>query len=297
MLDSGPDGGFCPPVGDCRGFPGNCADLPAQFATIAVLPDYPQGLQDYMCHAFPDEEKTFDSFLVGLSASRVGLSCLAPRSDARASAVSIAVALPVTAFMAQCFGIANDNEAPESWLEWVGWPKFVFGFSAHRRWHYTGPLGQPRRYVRWYIRSVGAPLPETLLNLVEAARAWATGTDPEWTVEADEAEAEEATQDGDGSAAPEASDAGSAANSVASALELRKSKRRHMIVGLAGVYVTWAIFAWFIFVSHVLIVHACCAPADASCGPRRRSTGCSSTSCWATRRSRSLQGRGACRTA
>ena len=154
---------------------------------------------------------------------------------------------------------ANDNEAPESWLEWVGWRKFVFGFGAHRRWHYTGPLGQPRRYVRWYIRSSAAPPPETLLNLLEAARAWATGTDPEWTVEADEAEAEEAPKtkpDGashDGSAAPASSDTGSATSSVASAIELRNSKRRHMVVGLVGVYVTWAIFAWFIFVYGMLI--------------------------------------------
>ena len=79
MLNSGPDGGFCPPVGDCRGFPGSCADLPAQFATIAVLPDYPDGLQNYTCHAFPDEDKSFDSFLVGLSASLLRRACVAPR--------------------------------------------------------------------------------------------------------------------------------------------------------------------------------------------------------------------------
>ena len=62
-------------MGECREFPGDCADLPSQFASIAVLPDYPNGLQDYMCTAFPDEDKPFDSFLVGLSAC---LRCVPP---------------------------------------------------------------------------------------------------------------------------------------------------------------------------------------------------------------------------
>jgi hypothetical protein len=33
-------------------------------------------------------------------------------------------------FIATCFSIANDNEAPESWLEWVGWRKFIFGLHG-----------------------------------------------------------------------------------------------------------------------------------------------------------------------
>ena len=95
LLNSGPDGGDCPPVGPCRGFEGNCADLPEQFADIPVLPDYPNGLADYTCTAFPDDENNqLDSFLVGL--------------------IAIAVALPVSSFIAQCFGIANDSEAPET---------------------------------------------------------------------------------------------------------------------------------------------------------------------------------------
>ena len=157
----------------------------------------------------------------------------------------------MTNFLATSFEIANDNEAPESWLEWAGWQKLLFGFSAHRRWHYTGPAGQPVRYVRWYVRSVGAPLPETIGNLFEAARAWVTRTDPEWIVEAEAAAAEEKVEaarhsDGGSSAgkAAESSDAASVTSSVASAMELRASKRRHMVVGLVGVYVIWAIFAW-----------------------------------------------------
>ena len=45
ILDGGPDGGSCPPVGSCRGFSGTCGELAGQFATLPVLPDYPSGLQ------------------------------------------------------------------------------------------------------------------------------------------------------------------------------------------------------------------------------------------------------------
>ena len=36
----------------------------------------------------------------------------------------------MTVFITTCFGIANDNEAPESWLEWTGWRKLVFGLNG-----------------------------------------------------------------------------------------------------------------------------------------------------------------------
>ena len=199
ILDSGPDGGACPPVGPCREFEGNCADIMEQFADVPVLPDFPNGMSEYFCTQFPHEEQSFDSFIVGL--------------------ISIAVAIPVTYFLQVCFEIGNDNEAPESWLtvrspvmaiaarlrvltcvrcpfcrpQWsFSWRKLVFGMQAHRRWHYTGPLGQPHRHVRWFIRSVDAPLPETAINLWHSLRAWATGTEPPWAEEAREAEEEEA---------------------------------------------------------------------------------------------------------
>jgi hypothetical protein len=64
VLNSGPDGGECLAAGDCRGFNGTCGSIAVQFETIAVLPDYPGGLQDYTCHAFPDDDKPVDSFIV-----------------------------------------------------------------------------------------------------------------------------------------------------------------------------------------------------------------------------------------
>lgn len=87
LLDSGPDGGYCSTVGNCRGFNGTCGELAGQFATVAVLPDYPNGLQDYTCHEFPDDDNSVDSFIVALIALAIGAcwsiaNCL-PVADTR----------------------------------------------------------------------------------------------------------------------------------------------------------------------------------------------------------------------
>jgi len=143
ILDSGPDGGACPPGNGlpCRGFTGNCADVTAQFSDVPVLPDFPDGLSDWECHSFPDEANSRDSFLVGL--------------------ISIAAALPVTLFIFTCFDLANDADPPPSFLHWpLAWPMLIWGFSAHHSWHYSGPSGQPRRFVRWFIRFRDKPVTE-----------------------------------------------------------------------------------------------------------------------------------------
>ena len=81
ILDSGPDGGSCLSAADCRGFTGNCADIVNQFADLPVLPDYPDGMVDYICTAFPNDDNPIDSFIVGLSALPVAVCahlCHAP---------------------------------------------------------------------------------------------------------------------------------------------------------------------------------------------------------------------------
>jgi hypothetical protein len=147
----------------------------------------------------------------------------------------------------------RDSQAPESWLEWVGWRKLVFGLHANHKWHYTGALGQPSRHVKWFIRSVGAPQPETIINLGHSFVAAITGSLPPWTIEAREAAEEEAKAEEAGAAAAEASPAAAAAgsekaasttSSVRSARALARYKRIMAATGFIGTYICWAVFTW-----------------------------------------------------
>jgi hypothetical protein len=230
-----------------------------------VLPDFPGGLADYKCTAFPDEAKPEDALIVGL--------------------IALAVALPVTLFLSSTFELASDNDAPESWLEYTGGVKVLFGQAAHRLWHYTGPKGQPPRLVRWYCRSGGAPVVEMAWNAVLAARAWVTCSDPPWVAEAREREREEqaaqkvqgkdADADADGGAtraaalltwAHGAADAdvaaagspappvpASATSAADSADELAHFKQALAWSGVAGLALTWTLFGWFTLVYGQLI--------------------------------------------
>ena len=247
ILNSGPDGGSCPSASDCRGFTGTCADLVQQFNTIAVLPSYPNGLQDYTCTAFPDENKPLDSFIVGL--------------------ISIAIGIPVTMFINACFIIANDADAPESWLEWVGWRKLVFGANAHRRWYYTGPLGQPNRHVKWFIRSAASEAPEILGNLWHSFVCSLTGRELPWHKKAreamekaeDEATKSKAPEGAAPEAAAEEDDGASTTSSTREARVLRRLKHIYTTTGLVSVYIVWGVFVWFIFVC------ACTSAHDEAC--------------------------------
>jgi hypothetical protein len=102
----------CPGVGPCRDVVGNCGDLAGVFADTPVPPYFPDGLKDYTCTTFPDEDRPLDSFIVGL--------------------ISLAVALPVTLFLTSCFEIANDSEAPESWLFYGGIVKLLCGLTVRK---------------------------------------------------------------------------------------------------------------------------------------------------------------------
>ena len=290
LLNAGPDGGACPPGGGpCRGFDGECALLPVQFAAVPVLPDYPDGLADYSCAAFPDDDSPFDSFIVGL--------------------IALAVAIPVTLFLKGAFEFANDSEAPDAFLQWSGLPALVCGLTAHRRWHYTR-AAPPARFVRWQARCGDEPKGETLVNLFHSLRAWLINTPTPWVEEARRAEAEAAERDADAARAchgadaddaADGSDAGSssgAPESLRSARALARRKWGATAAGVVGTYAVWAIFAWFIFVScmrsssHLPSYVLTCAVRT----PRRR-TACSSTSCWASRRSSHSRAPGASATA
>jgi hypothetical protein len=64
IMNSGPDGGECLSAASCRGFNGTCALIADQFKDVAVLPYFPNGLSEYTCTAFPDDDKPVDSFIV-----------------------------------------------------------------------------------------------------------------------------------------------------------------------------------------------------------------------------------------
>ena len=83
-LDEGNEPMGCPPVGPCLGYDGNCADLLDQFATIPGCYVYGEPgaeeehefLDDFVCHAFPDDSYVTDQFFVGLSACTGALARL-----------------------------------------------------------------------------------------------------------------------------------------------------------------------------------------------------------------------------
>ena len=80
ILNSGPDGGFCPSSGGpCRGFDGDCGALRTQFEALPVRNAYASGLASYACDAFPNSEGAGasgarDTFLVAL----IGIAVAAP---------------------------------------------------------------------------------------------------------------------------------------------------------------------------------------------------------------------------
>jgi hypothetical protein len=129
--------------------------------------------------------------------------------------------------------------------------KLLCGFDAHRRWHYSR-AAQPFLPIRWYIRSVGAPYPETLANLWRRFVATITCSELPWVAEAREAQAEEAAAAArvDKDAPP--SQPGTS-SSVRSARELGTYKRRVVVVGIVGGAICWAVFTWCVLRA------ACCA--------------------------------------
>jgi hypothetical protein len=173
--------------------------------------------------------------------------------------ISLAVALPVGIFVGSAFELANDSEAPESWLAWSGAPRMLLGRGANRRWHWTGARGPPSRFVRWWCRCADAPKVETLLNGWLALWAWVTGGKPFWVVEAEEAAAAaaayEPSGDDDDKHAP--SEASSGASSAAALLV---KKRAYTVLGLGTVAACWVIFSWIIFTCALLPFIVACSP-------------------------------------
>jgi hypothetical protein len=88
------------------------------------------------------------------------------------------------------------------------------------------------------------PQSETIINLGHTFAAWATGSKPPWTLEAEAAEAEAAEDEAEAAAAadaPDKLDTHSVSSSLASAVQLRNAKRRLTALGVLGVYLVWCV--------------------------------------------------------
>ena len=260
----------CLPVGPCRSFEGSNADLASAFAGLPPAPGCPYELDtDYTCTLFPDDENSRDSFIVGL--------------------ISLAVSLPTTSFMGWCFALATDSGRPRALLEWIDIPrKLLFGFKAHRNWHYTHGA-QPHRYVKWWARCAEdeGPYPDVISDLFTAAWCALLGEKLPWVLEAEEAAAEAAAaaeeeeeetvkaadvvEDVVTSHVPRASAGLCCTRSAASqeeeeeeeeeiqeAKELAQEKREFVAKGIVAAIIIWGLMVWFIFTCACM--HAACLP-------------------------------------
>ena len=187
-----------------------------------------------VCHAFPDDAYATDQFFVAL--------------------ISVAVALPVDIFLNRAFEIANEGELPETWLEAPPgkWRK-VLGDDCHNGWRLADPAAPVRDVVLWLVHERNEGFIATALRLVN----WL------WSHFRAHPEPEEfAAEHEPGGVDDQASEASKSSSASAAAGEAL-AKRLYASAGLLGIYVVWAIFSWFIFVSsHPRASVACAALAD-----------------------------------
>ena len=227
------------PGESCRGFTGNCADLQSQFSELQgpFLYGSPltmhDGLDEFECHAFPDDAYPTDQLLVGL--------------------ISVAVAFPVDILLARAFEVANEGDEPAAWLEMPrGWVRkamsLLFGHDPQRRWHYLPNMQEGVKHcdsdaVKWYLRFSGESYLSTAVRLL----VWVKNKVVSETHAAD-------IDDCDDDAA-----AGSSTSSSAHADA--RIKRLIAALGFLTVYVVWAIFTWCVPCSGIartrLLAHLC----------------------------------------
>ena len=120
------------PAMPCRGFSGECADLPVQFAELPAM-------DGYVCEAFPTDSAN-DTMLV--------------------AAIQLAVAAPLKWALEQGFGAANaqadGEEVPQQWLAWGGKLKLGLGRMG---WH-------------WRASSAGRLRPSAAAKALARQRPW-----------------------------------------------------------------------------------------------------------------------------
>jgi hypothetical protein len=266
----------CESAVSCLGFTGSCSDLPQQFSTLqgpfvyGTPPSEHADLSEYECHAFPDDAHPLDQLLVGL----INIAIAIPTGMFLFRCFEIA-------------NEGEDwpdawLEMPCGWLRVL----FQLAFGRHftGRWHYFPPLEGERRhadaaeaapgrgegpvaesmelhhiashnlgvkkqkphhvatpcrsdFVRWYVRhSYEVP---TLWVKRFVFWSWGLLTGTVHAQEGgSEAESDNASRKSGSSASGEEEDEGA---------QDALMKRLYAGAGLLGIYVSWAIYSWFIF--------------------------------------------------
>jgi len=189
-------------------------------------------LEEYVCHAFPDDAYVTDQIFVGL--------------------ICVAVALPVALFLERAFETANEVEgAAERWLTFGGKWRLVLGKEAHANWHWApaadAKRAPPTELVQWlaanndpgWTNAIRFLVPWTAKRIFRALFSRFSRAAPAEQVKQEPEAAEEEEDDGKRAAA----------EARAAAL----SRRLYSAAGLFGVYVVWTIFAWVIFTYGMLI--------------------------------------------
>ena len=227
----------CDPVGPCLGFAGDCGDIQAQFAGVQGEYVYSDGpgdppsvhayLDDYVCHAFPDDAYVTDQFFVGL--------------------ISVAVALPIDLFLARAFETANEGEVPGNWLDAPpGKWKLLLGKDAHNEWRLAHPRRPASELVRWLVGGGAESDVQAVLFVVGYAlrrlRARLFG-EPRAPMSAEEEDAGSKLHAPPSPASNDSAASSQGKEARAEALQ----KRLYSAAGLLGVYACWVIFAWVIF--------------------------------------------------
>ena len=240
-------------AGPCLGSLGACGDLPTQFANLQGAYTYSTTLQcssspgdpscicyttlaDYVCHAFPDDAYFTDQIFVGL--------------------ICVAVALPVTMFLERCFEIANEVEgAAESWVAWGGIWRMLLGKHAHKDWRWAHDA--PSDLVQLLTAAPGywALAKFALRKALSALLRNGAAKDGERSEGAEVDEGHRSSELGKSGLKLEApSSSGEESKSEeGDARSAALARRLYAAAGLLGVYVTWAIFSWFIFTYGMII--------------------------------------------
>ena len=230
----------CPPSGACFGFTGAGADLQQQFISLPGCFVYgPPGdeaeehesIEDYECHAFPDDAYPTDQVFTGL--------------------IAVAVALPIRHVLLRLFEVANeadDETEGGEWMSYGGVWRLILGRHAHVDWHFDGAgegRAPPSELAAW---AATHPEPEELEWAELVLQVLPTHL---WGVLRRCAlRGGSALDDGGGGGSADVVDAAAGkggseqGSGLSSARRSARMKRLYASLGFLGVYATWAIFAW-----------------------------------------------------